>query len=930
MSNDPSQQIGRCKILRDACSGVMTRLAFLNEHALNPSGQGQGRPLCLRNPDYTRMKKKLEISFPEQQETAKVPGFDGHAQGILTELEGIFRTFEDVVEIRDGMVEELRDMSGCRTGVPLKFALDVNPELVVSFMSLMTDYVRLHLVVSRVEERKQALGMYFMAYSTVNRGKKPEPSYSRVNALMVVCDNPINRIYHELGHRQCETLRQCVGGALTEIKEVLTLYHKTPDLRSMSALNVLDEGDLMALPSQLPVSQRSSRVMLHSELPRCDQYGVWVCLLGLVMPGTVLGQSELVELWTTVVKEYLLVPIFRDMVLNLHAELEKMSAWFPPKGLTLALPEDQKFKKYVKQLSKDAYGQCILRHRERRAYLREELRNLLALARASPGMLGPKLPMVLSAVKMAKVEVLWYWQHVGQTGVKIWGKVPEHQQLSDPLISILIGALDALVSLVTQYASVVQRYYIEYLKGAHHSILGKRVEGAIAHTNIPNKLSKEEVARLSALPGLLDGLDPLQPEVVDLNAFRWDCCRLLGVLSDPAVNLLNDMQVAEMMRRMTIALAHSEYVDGLDDVLRVHGEMSDGWWYYDSVVKADALQCLEVEDSSSKYVTAYLKVLGSAINNVHEDCPDEQLVIGTRSADLAEELAEGIAHRVQGLVRDLVAQVQYLEESTMPEEAANRSQRQHVAVQQVKKHGGEAKVEPLPGVESEGWHHPTIRRQGSGRLSPLERNLTNLLTSLNAQNIVVFDRLIVPKEYVQEGLSSFFKEFVYTSTVFKDGEVVERPSVALRKLLSCSSVLHNAISRADIDVAAIIRKVLLDECTDWGHIHNKQNKQAMHQKGPPKERNVLDHISRWYKELLEMISPGGKAPGVVYVPAREGFVASSFAPKGGVPVDLFFDRAELRALCELLGSGGARAVEKAVLAFVASRVREIQVRWPVR
>lgn len=34
----------------------------------------------------------------------------------------------------------------------------------------------------------------------------------------------------------------------------------------------------------------------------------------------------------------------------------------------------------------------------------------------------------------------------------------------------------------------------------------------------------------------------------------------------------------------------------------------------------------------------------------------------------------------------------------------------------------------------------------------------------------------------------------------------------------------------------------------------------------------------------------------------------------------------VQALCTLLGSGGARSVEKAVLDFVATRVREMQVR----
>lgn len=54
------------------------------------------------------------------------------------------------------------------------------------------------------------------------------------------------------------------------------------------------------------------------------------------------------------------------------------------------------------------------------------------------------------------------------------------------------------------------------------------------------------------------------------------------------------------------------------------------------------------------------QVLGSAINNVHEDCPDEQLPIGTHSADLAEKMAEALAARVEQLVRMLCHQVQIL------------------------------------------------------------------------------------------------------------------------------------------------------------------------------------------------------------------------------------------------------------------------------
>lgn len=61
--------------------------------------------------------------------------------------------------------------------------------------------------------------------------------------------------------------------------------------------------------------------------------------------------------------------------------------------------------------------------------------------------------------------------------------------------------------------------------------------------------------------------------------------------------------------------------------------------------------------SRPSFSHSQFQLLGSAINNVHEDCPDEQLIIGTRSADLAEGMAEALATRVETLVRMLCNKV---------------------------------------------------------------------------------------------------------------------------------------------------------------------------------------------------------------------------------------------------------------------------------
>lgn len=62
----------RCHVLKRAAEGVMARLSFLEHHTLQPGGQGQAKPLCLRNPDYAKMRKKIDLTFPDQLDAAKV------------------------------------------------------------------------------------------------------------------------------------------------------------------------------------------------------------------------------------------------------------------------------------------------------------------------------------------------------------------------------------------------------------------------------------------------------------------------------------------------------------------------------------------------------------------------------------------------------------------------------------------------------------------------------------------------------------------------------------------------------------------------------------------------------------------------------------------------------------------------------------------
>jgi NCK-associated protein 1 len=70
-----------------------------------------------------------------------------------------------------------------------------------------------------------------------------------------------------------------------------------------------------------------------------------------------------------------------------------------------------KFKDHIKDLRKTAEAGCELKQRRRRAYVAQELMTLHHVIQQIPGLIGPKFPVVLAALTLAKAEILCYWRY---------------------------------------------------------------------------------------------------------------------------------------------------------------------------------------------------------------------------------------------------------------------------------------------------------------------------------------------------------------------------------------------------------------------------------------------------------------------------------------------------------------------------------------
>ncbi len=70
------------------------------------------------------------------------------------------------------------------------------------------------------------------------------------------------------------------------------------------------------------------------------------------------------------------------------------------------------------QCHKDALAKSGKHHHHKRAYLKFEMTNLWNLLQDSPGLLGPKFPMVVCLLSMARAEIMWFARHDAQESTK--------------------------------------------------------------------------------------------------------------------------------------------------------------------------------------------------------------------------------------------------------------------------------------------------------------------------------------------------------------------------------------------------------------------------------------------------------------------------------------------------------------------------------
>jgi len=943
-------------ILKDVGLGLMCRI-----HSLINSSDNSTLTNWLTILESDRMVKdfsnNLIKKFPDIP--PDIPGkplkgfneFKDRATEIKTALEDSYRTFLDVVIFKK---EAWSVIVKCSNEL-LVLSYQINNDLMSDFLCVLTQYVKLHILVTRVEHRKLMVASYAKAYH-YSAGNS-EPKYNLVADLFVQYDTKFFRKLQD----DCKEISDRVGDTLAEFWEPINKWSQKANLVKAKVFSVLESPESI---TKLQNEDDHYLLMQYNNMREWVLYGFLVCPLGLEKRSFPKKKKEkerlslALELLQRCLSDVFVITVFRDVKLNIHKEYETLFSYFKgPKPKTKKEKQFNlsKYKSKVLGRAREDWKGCLQRHADLRTYLRVEMETLTTFFTEFPAVLCPKFQMVLALMHMSRDEILWYFLHDPNTVPhKLNQKKYEHYE--DTSIAELIHLTLKLIDLVRKYTDQIAMYYMGYLidKDTPHA-----QEVVDQFISVSDTLSSRDRELIVYLMSTLKGAKPENFESVRLNWYR-----ISASISNANSGISGaSKKTKDISQVMTQIVHRSRNVDCIDTQLRTHGSFQQLYYYRGNLgTKTSAsakwensftvFDCLqETMKPSSKYDPTYcmalLKIFVSALDNVHRLCPEEHSQIANQMKKMGDGflnyiVKEGVETSIRTLIKSSTG---WLRKQVSHEKVI---QRMELALVEVRD-GEEKKELPVPGSESE-WK---FRKQPRMIEMEISRNFIAQVCGSFAENDVLHLANIefIPREYLiasaSVNITSYLWRYfikkckgpesrdrskveVLTKDQFKLSHYIYRPTEVLANFHRVIYAYQIIEQHVGINISDIVRECLLREFYDdtvgtcgqtisMSQMEEKKDEIMVH-------LPLIKHIANWYGALFSRDL--GVELNVSYSPVYLKFFSTvtnkgrSYVPQ--LNASHYTDVNELNALCTLIGPYGVRALDKALLEIIVEQVQGIK------
>uniref|UniRef100_A0A8C4YFE1 NCKPL protein n=1 Tax=Gopherus evgoodei TaxID=1825980 RepID=A0A8C4YFE1_9SAUR len=264
----------------------------------------------------------------------------------------------------------------------------VNYDLTKNYLDLVVTYTSVILLLSRIEDRKALIGMYNSAHEMIQGSG--DPSYARLAQMVLEYDTPLKKLTEEFGPQT-----KAVSSALLSLHFLFVRRNQSAEQwRSDQLLSLISNSATMLSPA-------SSDVMACEYLS-LEVIERWILIGFLLCHGCLSSNPQCLELWKLGLQGSLYISLIRDDALQLHRVTEEFFGRLKGYGKQAA---------DVKECKEHAVAHSGQLHRNRRAFLRNAVRELEALLSHQPGLLGPRALCVFVALSLCRDEVNWLVRH---------------------------------------------------------------------------------------------------------------------------------------------------------------------------------------------------------------------------------------------------------------------------------------------------------------------------------------------------------------------------------------------------------------------------------------------------------------------------------------------------------------------------------------
>ncbi|CAD5218478.1 unnamed protein product [Bursaphelenchus okinawaensis] len=845
-------------ILNDRSLGMLARIYNVKKACAD----AKSKPKYLQEKSLESATAHLVKKFPSmdlKRNSSAMSNVDAVKSDIMKNLSLYYYTFVELLDLKDHILQLLTQMDANQ----IQLDITVNYDVTSSFLTLMSNFVSLMILLGRIEERKAILALYNAAYELSNQ--RSELSFPRLGQMIIDYDNPVKKLVEDFA-----PINRLVQSSLRSLYEI---YLR----RNISAEQLRNAGmiSLIATPQQMIFAALTNTV--PCEYLSIETMDKWI-IFGTVVCHTVLLQDQFtVQLFHKVLEHTLSLQLFRDEPLLLFPWL--ISFFEGHKGSSKRIQE-------LKQMSQDTSQSCGIFHLYRRQFIRNALREMAALLHDQPGLLGPKVLFVWMGLSFARDEVLWLLRHADLVNVNKKLRAALENVVHDRCLAEILFYMAELRQIVTENMGIISTYYRSFMYSYDSVALRSFVED---NSGVLATIKEEEGEMLRCFVDCVSGI---KEQDVRLDGLRMDWFRIQANTSfrRSRFQLKEHKELASLCNSTVF---HTKMIDAVPEMITEVSDLSI-YCFYPQQFEQQLKVTLNFP-AQSRYSIAFVHVTCDFVNATHNMCPEEKDHIMERAVLSANASLEMLSKQTARLFDEMLKEEHQLSEQTSP-----RSCAQMIAVKYY--NFDEKKSQPyvqMPGYES---HR---QKSSATELTELERRnlyLVELCQSLKqCERIKVVDHLFHPKAFLQDNLEVFFMDNLVNFTKNTTGTYPKRPSEVMEYIRTELATLQRIDDCLNINVSQIFNDALL------------QQTQPLDSLGRP---TVSQIYYTFYSDLLHKAS----LCQIMYSDHFKSFVSSSDTD---LQADQFTDAKELRALAQIIGPYGVKYITEKVINLVSSQIGEI-------